>query len=53
MLVHAAGIAALGLAPTFTVFAAVTLIAGLGAGMLDGGANGLVLDVYREGRGGR
>jgi fucose permease len=25
--------------------------AGLGAGCLDGGANGLVLDVYREGRG--
>ena len=40
-----------GLAPTCTAFAAVTLVAGLGAGALDGGANGLVLDVYREGRG--
>ena len=27
------------------------LVAGFGAGALDGGANGLVLDVYREGRG--
>jgi fucose permease len=51
VLVHAAGIAALGLAPTFSAFAALTLVAGLGAGALDGGANGLVLDVYREGRG--
>ena len=51
VLVHAAGIAGLGLAPTWTAFAAVAVVAGLGAGALDGGANGLVLDVYREGRG--
>ena len=51
VLVHAAGIAGLGLAPTWTAFVAVAVVAGLGAGALDGGANGLVLDVYREGRG--
>ncbi len=51
VLVHAAGIAGLGFAPTWTAFVAVAVVAGLGAGALDGGANGLVLDVYREGRG--
>ena len=51
VLVHAAGIAGLGLAPTWTAFVGVAVVAGLGAGALDGGANGLVLDVYREGRG--
>lgn len=51
VLIHGAGIAGLGLAPTWTVFVAAALVAGAGAGCLDGGANGLVLDVYREGRG--
>lgn len=51
VLVHGAGIAGLGLAPTWTVFVVAALVAGAGAGCLDGGANGLVLDVYREGRG--
>jgi fucose permease len=50
-LVHGLGIASLGLAPTWPVFVAAALFAGAGAGCLDGGANGLVLDVYREGRG--
>ena len=50
-LVHAAGIASLGLAPTFPWFVAAAVLGGLGAGCLDGGANGLVLDLYREGRG--
>ena len=51
VLVHAAGIAGLGLAPSWAVFVVAALVAGSGAGALDGGANGLVLDVYREGRG--
>ena len=50
-LVHAVGVASLGLAPDFAWFIAAALLGGLGAGCLDGGANGLVLDLYREGRG--
>jgi fucose permease len=50
-LVHALGVASLGLAPDFAWFIAAALLGGLGAGCLDGGANGLVLDLYREGRG--
>ena len=48
---HGVGIAGLGLAPSWPLFVAAMLPAGLGAGCLDGGSNGLVLDVYREGRG--
>jgi fucose permease len=51
VLVHGLGIAGLGLAPAWGVFVAAALAAGAGAGCLDGGANGLVLDVYRVGRG--
>ncbi len=51
MLVHGLGIAGLGLAPAWTAFLVVAVAAGAAAGCLDGGANGLVLDVYREGRG--
>ncbi len=51
VLTHGAGIASLGLAPSWTVFVAAAVLAGAGAGCLDGGANGLVLDAYREGRG--
>jgi MFS transporter, FHS family, glucose/mannose:H+ symporter len=50
-LLHGLGIAGLGLAPSWPLFVAAMLPAGLGAGCLDGGSNGLVLDVYREGRG--
>ncbi len=50
-LAHAAGLIGLGLAPTFPWFVAVSLLGGLGAGCLDGGANGVVLDLYRDGRG--
>jgi fucose permease len=50
-LLHGLGVAGLGLAPAWTVFMVAALTMGLGAGCLDGGANGLVLDVYREGRG--
>jgi fucose permease len=48
---HGVGIASLGLAPSWPLFVAAMLPAGIGAGCLDGGSNGLVLDVYREGRG--
>ena len=51
VLIHAAGIAGFGLAPGWEIFVVAALVAGFGAGALDGGANGLVLDVYREGRG--
>jgi fucose permease len=50
-LVHALGVAGLGLAPTWVIFMIAAMTMGAGAGCLDGGANGLVLDVYREGRG--
>jgi MFS family permease len=45
------GAAGLGMAPTWAAFVVAALAAGAGAGCLDGGANGLVLDVFREGRG--
>jgi len=51
VLVHCLGIVGLGLAPAWAAFVVAALAAGAGAGCLDGGANGLVLDVYREGRG--
>ena len=51
VLTTAAGVAGLGLAPTWIAFVLASVAVGLGAGCLDGGANGLVLDVYREGRG--
>jgi fucose permease len=51
VLITAVGVAGLGLAPTWAAFVMVALTVGAGAGCLDGGANGLVLDVYREGRG--
>lgn len=50
-LVHGLGIAGLGIVPSWELFVIVAMIAGAGAGCLDGGSNGLVLDVYREGRG--
>jgi MFS transporter, FHS family, glucose/mannose:H+ symporter len=45
------GALGLGIAPTWTTFMLAAMVAGAGAGCVDGGANGLVLDVYREGRG--
>ncbi len=50
-LLHGAGIIGLGLAPSWAVFLALAVPAGLGAGGLDGGANGLFLDLFRTGRG--
>ena len=45
------GVAGMGLAPSWILFMVAALVAGGAAGFLDGGANGLVLDVYRDGRG--
>lgn len=50
-LIHGLGIASMGLAPVFPSFVALAIPAALGAGCLDGGANGVVLDVYRDQRG--
>lgn len=48
---HGAGFIGLGLAPAWAVFVLLTLPAGLGAGAIDGGSNGLFLDLFRTGRG--
>ncbi len=48
---HGAGIAALGIVPSWGVVLAASIPGGLGAGALDGGANGLVLDLYPGSRG--
>ena len=50
-LIHGAGLVGFGLAPSGPAFALVALPAGLGAGVLDGGSNGLFLDLFRSGRG--
>ena len=47
----AAGLAALAVAPSWEVFLLAAVPAGLGVGALDGGANGLFLDVFRSSRG--
>jgi fucose permease len=49
--VHAAGLIALGLGPSWGVFLLAGLPGGLGAGAVDGGVNGLFLDRFRSGRG--
>lgn len=51
VLVTGLGASGLGLAPTWPAFVLAALTLGAGAGCLDGGANGIILDVYREGRG--
>ena len=50
-ILHGAGIVSLGLAPGWVLFVILTLPAGFGAGSLDGGSNGLFLDLFRAGRG--
>ena len=47
----AVGLIGLGLAPSWAVFLVVALPGGLGAGMIDGGGNGLFLDLFQSGRG--
>ena len=48
---HGVGIAALGIVPAWGVVLAAAIPAGLGAGALDGGINGLILDLYPGARG--
>lgn len=48
---HGIGIAALGIVPAWGVVLAAAIPAGLGAGALDGGVNGLILDLYPGSRG--
>jgi fucose permease len=47
----AVGLLGFGLAPSWSVFLLAALPGGLGAGVIDGGTNGLVLDLYPSGRG--
>jgi fucose permease len=49
--VHGLGLVVLGIAPAWGVFLLATAPAGLGAGAIDGGVNGLILDAFRSGRG--
>jgi MFS transporter, FHS family, glucose/mannose:H+ symporter len=45
------GLMALALAPDWAAFLVAAVPVGLGAGVVDGGVNGLFLDLFREGRG--
>ncbi|MFL5668537.1 MAG: MFS transporter [Chloroflexota bacterium] len=47
----AIGLAALATVPTWTLFLVAAIPIGFGFGAIDGGMNGLVLDLYPEGRG--
>jgi fucose permease len=48
---HGIGFVAFAVAPSWEVFLLAAVPAGLGAGGLDGGVNGLILDLYRASRG--
>jgi fucose permease len=48
----AVGLVGEGLAPTWAVLLLATIPVNWGAGSIDGGVNGLFLDLFREGRGG-
>jgi len=48
---HGLGLVSLGLAPSWGVFLAAGIPAALGGGTLDGGMNGLFLDLFPTGRG--
>jgi fucose permease len=50
-MLHGVGLIGLAVAPEWAVFLLAAVPAGLGAGGLDGGVNGLALDLYRESRG--
>src|SRR5918995_1469943 len=47
----AVGVTGLGTVPTWTLFLAFAIPFGFGAGAIDGGTNGLVLDLYPQSRG--
>jgi MFS transporter, FHS family, glucose/mannose:H+ symporter len=49
--IHGLGVLLLGVVPVWAAFLASALPAGLGAGGIDGGMNGLFLDLFRAGRG--
>jgi MFS transporter, FHS family, glucose/mannose:H+ symporter len=48
---HGFGLIALGAAPSWPVFLLAALPAGLGVGVIDGGGNGLFLDLFKTERG--
>lgn len=50
-LAHGVGLAALAFSPPWGIVLASAIPGGLGAGALDGGANGLILDLYQTARG--
>ena len=50
-LAHGIGLAALAFVPPWGIVLASAIPGGLGAGALDGGANGLILDLYQAARG--
>jgi fucose permease len=50
-LAHGVGLAALAFMPPWGIVLASAVPGGLGAGALDGGANGLILDLYHAARG--
>lgn len=47
----AIGMVSMGAAPTWLIFLAAALPGGVGSGLIDGGGNGLFLDLYATGRG--
>jgi fucose permease len=49
--IHAVGFAVLAIAPIWPLFLLAALPAGLGGGSIDGGVNGLFLDLYSTNRG--
>lgn len=48
---HGVGFVLLALAPAWAIFLLAAVPGGLGGGAIDGGGNGLILDLYRSGRG--
>lgn len=48
---HGVGFILLAAAPAWAVFLLAAVPGGLGGGAIDGGGNGLILDLYRSGRG--
>jgi fucose permease len=50
-LLHCVGLVAQGMAPGWEAFVTAGLLRSLGAGGIDGGMNGLIVDLFEEGRG--
>jgi fucose permease len=48
---HAVGLVGLGIAPGWVVFVAAGLLRSIGAGAIDGGTNGLIVDLFGGSRG--